>query len=509
MNRTTLWGWVRSLAGSSGVLLVGSALFFAVAPFGRATSPSAGEVRLVYDFAESTHGFVADFVDLPKDASPGLYDLRSGHSPRPTNLGGAPALMISGSNRSDDLFMYWTRRVTGLQPRATYRTRFVLEFASDAPSGSVGIGGSPADSVFVKAGATVAEPRRVEDKDGWWRLNLDKANQSVSGLDLPVLGTVATPPGTSGYQRVVLTSSTEGEWVTTDDSGALWLTFGTDSGFEGTSTLYYTRLEVAFTPVEVASARLTNLSVRAGLSPGQTLIAGTTVAGGGKRFLFRAAGPALAAFGLVGAPDPALALVPAGQTMPIDGNDNWATSLAPEFARLGAFAWASGSRDAALLGDVRGGVTAQVTGGSARGTVLLETYAAAGDLARPWRNFSARHRVGVGDDILIAGFVVGGSGSLRLLIRGIGPSLTPFGVADALSDPQVAVFRGTTSLVANDNWPSALAERFAQVGAFALAPGSRDAAVEVQVDAGASYTVHLSGVGRTIGEGLIEVYVLP
>lgn len=501
--------WVRGFVRSGGWLRIAAAVWV-VGPATLASRAGATpEVRLVYDFAESAHGFVAGFVDLPKDADPALYDLRSGHSPRPANLGGAPALMISGQNRSDDLFMYWSRRVTGLQPRTAYRTRFLVEFASDAPSGTIGIGGSPAESVYVKAGATVAEPQRVVDREGWWRLSLDKSNQIRSGLDLVVLGTVATPAGTSGYQRVTLSSTVEGEWVTTDESGALWLTFGTDSGFEGGTTLYYTRLEVQLTPVEVTAARLTNLSVRAGLAPGQTLIAGTTVVGGGKQFLFRAAGPALAAFGLVGVPNPSIGIFPAGESQPTEVNDDWASALATDFARLGAFGWPVGSRDAALLESVRGGVTAQVTGGAAKGTVLLEAYAAAGDPARPWRNLSARHRVGVGDDILIAGFVVGGSGSLRLLVRGIGPGLAAFDVAGALSDPQITVFRGATPLATNDNWPSALAERFAQAGAFPLAPGSRDAAVEVQLEAGSSYTVHLSGVAGATGEGLVELYVLP
>ncbi|MBM3874133.1 MAG: hypothetical protein FJ382_10450 [Verrucomicrobia bacterium] len=501
--------WMRVIARTSDRVRLVGALLVPGATAWAAGGDSPSEVRLVYDFAESAHGFVSGFVDLPKNADPALYDLRSGHAPRPASLGGAPALMISGQNRSDDLFMYWSRRVTGLAPRTAYRARFVVEFASDAPSGSVGIGGSPADGVFVKVGATVAEPQRVEDRDGWWRLSLDKSNQSRSGVDLVGLGTVATPAGTSGYQRVTRSSTVDGEWVTTDEAGALWLTFGTDSGFEGLTTLYYTRLEVLLTPVEMASARLSNLSVRAGLAPGQTLIAGTTVAGGGKRFLFRAAGPALAAFGLVGVPDPSIALVPAGETQPSELNDTWEPALAAEFARLGAFGWPAGSRDAALLETVRGGITAQIVGGTAKGTVLLEAYASAGDPARPWRNLSARHRVGVGDDILIAGFVVEGSGSLRLLIRGIGPGLAGFGVAGALSDPQIAVFRGSSLLAANDNWPASLAERFTQAGAFPLAAGSRDAALEVQMEAGSSYTVHLSGVSGATGEGLIELYVLP
>jgi hypothetical protein len=208
-------------------------------------------------------------------------------------------------------------------------------------------------------------------------------------------------------------------------------------------------------------------------------------------------------------PDPSIALVPAGETQPTELNDTWEPTLAAEFARLGAFGWPAGSRDAALLETVRGGITAQIVGGATKGIVLLEAYASAGDPARPWRNLSARHHVGVGDDILIAGFVVEGSGSLRLLIRGIGPGLVGFGVAGALSDPQIAVFRGSALLAANDNWPAPLAERFTQAGAFPLAFGSRDAALEVQMEAGSSYTVHLSGVSGATGEGLVELYVLP
>jgi hypothetical protein len=125
-------------------------------------------------------------------------------------------------------------------------------------------------------------------------------------------------------------------------------------------------------------------------------------------------------------------------------------------------------------------------------------------------NVSARYPVGTGENILIAGFSVTGTGVKALLIRGIGPGLVPFGVTSPLTDPQLAVFAGTNRLTENNDWAGAptLTSAFNAVGAFALPPGSRDAALIVYLPTG-SYTAQLSGVGSGTGEGLIEIYELP
>jgi hypothetical protein len=66
---------------------------------------------------------------------------------------------------------------------------------------------------------------------------------------------------------------------------------------------------------------------------------------------------------------------------------------------------------------------------------------------------------------------------------------------------------GSGSVVAtNDNWDANLAATFSQVGAFPLTAGSRDAALVLTLNAGASYTVQVDGVGGTTGEALIEIY---
>jgi hypothetical protein len=149
------------------------------------------------------------------------------------------------------------------------------------------------------------------------------------------------------------------------------------------------------------------------------------------------------------------------------------------------------------------------TGAAAQGIALVEVYEA-DSTPSSLVNLSCRARVGTGGDILIAGFAVAGSEPKRVLIRAAGPSLAALGVTGALADPRLEVIReGTGAIVAtNDNWDSALAPAASSVGAFALTPGSRDAAIIVTLPPGA-YTAQVSGVNNTTGVALVEVYELP
>ena len=128
-------------------------------------------------------------------------------------------------------------------------------------------------------------------------------------------------------------------------------------------------------------------------------------------------------------------------------------------------------------------------------------------------NASTRAFVGTGEGVLIPGFVIGGNGTLRLLIRAVGPGLVQFGVNGVLADPTITLYRGTTALATNDNWSSAvnasdIATTAVAVGAFALTAGSKDAAILTTLSPGA-YTAVVSGVGATTGTALIELYVVP
>jgi hypothetical protein len=126
-------------------------------------------------------------------------------------------------------------------------------------------------------------------------------------------------------------------------------------------------------------------------------------------------------------------------------------------------------------------------------------------------NISARMNVTAGEGTLTIGFVITGTGPKTVLVRGVGPTLSVFGVTGVLADPTITVFSGRTAVATNDNWGTGgttaaqITAASAQVGAFALNAGSRDAALIVTLQPG-PYTVQVTGVGNTTGAVLLEVY---
>ena len=270
-----------------------------------------------------------------------------------------------------------------------------------------------------------------------------------------------------------------------------------------------TAASLTVTATSTTAPRLSNLSVRTALTANQIVIVGFTMSGGSKSVLLRAVGPTLAAFGV---PDvmanPKLDLYN-GSTK-VNSNDNWGGSaaLSASFQSVGAFSYAaSASLDAALVTSIEGGRTLQVSGPTA-GTVLVEGYdAGTGDTPR-FTNLSARNKVGIGSNILIAGFTLAGEGARNLLIRAVGPKLSEFGVTGVLTDPMLEIYSGSTKIAENDNWSATLASTAASVGAFALTAGSKDAAIIVSLPKG-GYTVQVSGVDSGVGEAIVEIYELP
>ena len=129
-------------------------------------------------------------------------------------------------------------------------------------------------------------------------------------------------------------------------------------------------------------------------------------------------------------------------------------------------------------------------------------------------NLATRGQAGTGAQALTAGFVLSGTGTKRLLIRAVGPTLSGFGVAsgDLLADPVLTVASANgTVLSTNDDWqqgePESVIAAATAVSAFGLNPGSKDAALIAQLAAGA-YTASVSGKDSALGLALVEVYDL-
>ncbi len=259
------------------------------------------------------------------------------------------------------------------------------------------------------------------------------------------------------------------------------------------------------TPSVTGESRLYNLSVRANLVSGRNLITGFVVSGGERMVMVRAAGPAMDAFGLDGFEDPQVALYNGGEM--IASNDDWTSAEGDYFEALGAFEYEDGSSDAALMHPVEGLRTAIVPAGTETGVVLVEAYDAEDGMDTKLINLSARYHVGTGDDVLIAGFTIVGTGTKRLLIRAVGPQLEDFDVPDVLSDPVLEIYNSDGVRIAgNDDWAVGLADTFEQVGAFALDTGSADAALSITLAADATYTAIVRGADGGTGEALVEVY---
>lgn len=127
-------------------------------------------------------------------------------------------------------------------------------------------------------------------------------------------------------------------------------------------------------------------------------------------------------------------------------------------------------------------------------------------------NLSTRSQVGIGDDVLIGGFVVGNA-TQEVLIQAVGPELENSGVSGPLLDPLLTITNTTggvnTVIMTNDNWQDSQGQLITDLwgGAPPLADQSLSAAAVVTLEPG-TYTATISGVGDTTGVALIEVYEL-
>jgi hypothetical protein len=301
----------------------------------------------------------------------------------------------------------------------------------------------------------------------------------------------------------------------------------TDAGSASTLTSFPAKLTVTAAPTPGIAAdpgRLINLSILTNIATATDsftmgVVTGGTGTSGTKPLLVRAAGPSLGALGVPGTlADPNLEFF-AGSTK-IGENDNWGglTTLSNAFTAVGAFPYAAASsKDAAIFNAavVPGSNSVKVTGvGGATGTVIAELYdstpSGAFTTATPRLiNVSVLKDVGTGFTI---GFVVGGSTSRKVLVRAVGPGLAAVGVplTAVVVDPKLTLFAVSTKIDENDNWggTAALTAAMTQVGAFALTPTSKDAALLATLQPG-SYSVQVSGTAGGTGLVIAEVYEVP
>ena len=427
---------------------------------------------------------------------------------------------VMGGDSSDDLSLLATAPWSGLDTpiQIPAAMKFIQVVALDATGTAIGTSASggvtlaivsqPTPQTIAK-GSTVVFSMAVSDPDATFRW-------SFNGVPL------SDGPHVSGSNSPQLVVS----GATSANAGA-YTCIATDTG----AVLQSQPAALAVNTTQDVG-RLINVSCRADVGTGNSvLITGFVVGGSGasgsEPVLIRASGPALAPFAITNfLPNPVLQLFnsASGSTTPVASNTQWGGSAAITAAALSvdAFPWTdASSSDSGLLQSVGpGSYTAEVSDANgASGVSLTEIYDVTPKgtytSAMPHlTNISARAQVGTGADLLVAGFVIGGSTSKTVLIRASGPALAPFIPSGLLPDPELQLYStssGSSMIASNSGWNGnpEIDAAIASTGAFPWTnASSHDASLLITLAPGA-YTANVVGQSGDTGIALIEVYEVP
>jgi hypothetical protein len=267
-----------------------------------------------------------------------------------------------------------------------------------------------------------------------------------------------------------------------------------------------------------------NVSTRLQVGTGNNvLFAGFIVQGGAsKTVLIRSIGPSLTGFGVPGAmSNPKLELHDTNNL--IGSNDNWQTTQVGGVITSDQVAAIQNSglkpndpAEPAIIATLpAGSYTAIVSGvGDTQGVATVELYDLSPNNGATLANISTRGLIQTGDNVMIGGFIISGQ-SLKVIVIAVGPSLIPFGINNALTNPQLELHDGNGTLAGNDNWQTTqlggiiVSDQSAAIQNSGLAPSNSAESAIIGTLAPGNYTAIGQGVGGEVGVGVIQVFALP
>jgi hypothetical protein len=297
--------------------------------------------------------------------------------------------------------------------------------------------------------------------------------------------------------------------------------------FNGEEDVYYVRIPPS---AAVAQINLGNVSTRSFVQTGDNvMIGGFIVQGTGtKRVIIRAIGPEL------GLPPYNIANALANPTLELHNgtgaliatNDDWQTTiLGGAISRNqvndiqnSGLAPTVASESAIIADLLPGNYTAIVRGvNNTTGVGLVEVYDLNPGAGSTLGNISTRSFVQTGDNVMIGGFIVQGTGTKSVIIRAIGPELglPPYNIANALANPTLELHNAAGTLIgSNDNWQTTIiggvitGNQVSDIQNSGHAPTETSESAIIANLAPGNYTAIVRGVSNTAGVGLVEVYEL-
>jgi Big-like domain-containing protein len=351
------------------------------------------------------------------------------------------------------------------------------------------------------------------------------ANPSTSGQNVTftatVSGSAGTPTGSvdfrdgsagiAGCATVALAagSATCTTAALAAGSHSITVLYSGDGAYRAGSSAALAQDVTAVQPPPADPPRLGNISTRAGVLTGEDVMIAGFVVGGStpKTVAITATGPSLAAFGVANPlADPQLTLVRSSDQAVVAGNDDWQADASSPQLQASGFA-PTDAREAGLLVTLPPGAYTAIVSGAGGGTGVAVVGVFEVDHPElPLVNISTRSNVRTGEDVMIGGFVVQGSGPQTVVITATGPSLAAFGIAHPLADPTLTLVRSSDQapIAANDDWQSA--PNAADIRASGFAPAdAHESAIMVTLDPGA-YTAIVSGANGATGVGVVAAF---
>jgi predicted outer membrane repeat protein len=250
-----------------------------------------------------------------------------------------------------------------------------------------------------------------------------------------------------------------------------------------------------------------NISTRLPVGTGQNVLIGGFIIQGPvpKNVIIRATGPSLPVAGAL--QDPFLELFNGAGTL-ITANDNWRSSQMVAIHASGVAP--SNDAEAAIVATLDSGAyTAAVRGANnTTGIAVVEAYDLDVDKSSKLANISTRGFVQSGDNVMIGGFIMGGdTGTTTIVVRGIGPSLSGFGISNFLADPMLELHNANGALIdSNDDWRT----NQTVIQPTGLAPtNDAESALLLANPAPGAYTAVLRGKNNGTGVGVVEAYIFP